>query len=99
MSGGSYGYLYRDQELGDLLGRQDDLRRMADRLAGLGDAADAAAETEELLVMLRQWQIRAEVRARRLADVWHAIEWWDSGDSGENRVREALAAYREAGDA
>ncbi|MFJ2110634.1 hypothetical protein ACIOEX_01675 [Streptomyces sp. NPDC087850] len=67
---------------------------MADRLAELGYAQDAAAETEELLVMLQQWEIRAQVRAKRLAGVWKAVEWWDSCDSGENGVREALAAYR-----
>lgn len=96
VSGGSYNYLgsvcYDD--LAQLISRKDDLREMADRLAGLGYAEDAARETEELLVMLRQWQIRAEVRVRRLAEVWHAVEWWDSGDSSEERVQKALAAYR-----
>ncbi len=96
MSGGSYNYLglicYDD--LPELLSKESDLRDMADRLAGLGYAEDAARETEELLVMLRQWKIRAEVRVRRLADLWRAVEWWDSSDSSEDRVREALAAYR-----
>jgi len=95
MSGGSYNYLasmYDD--LADLLGKETDLQDMADRLAGLGWAEDAARETEELLVMLRQWKIRAEVRVRRLFDVWHAVEWWDSGDWSEERVREVLAKYR-----
>jgi hypothetical protein len=96
MSGGSYNYLglicYDD--LGELLAKEGDLRDMADRLAGLGYAEDAARETEELLTMLRQWKTRAEVRVRRLNDVWHAVEWWDSADWGEDRVREALAKYR-----
>lgn len=99
MSGGSYNYLgsilYDD--LGELLAKENDLREMADRLAGLGYAQDAARETEELLTMLRQWRTRAEVRVKRLAKVWHAVEWWDSCDYGEDRVHEALAAYREEG--
>jgi hypothetical protein len=29
-----------------------------------------------------------------LADVWKAVEWWDSCDSGEDAVEEALKKYR-----
>lgn len=96
MSGGSYNYLgsicYDDLE--ELLGKEAELRQMADRLAGLDYAQDAARETEELLVMLRQWQTRAEVRVKRLVGVWHAVEWWDSCDWSEEQVRQALAKYR-----
>lgn len=94
MSGGSYNYLCRTWDLDRLLGHRGELERMSERLAGLGYAADAARETEELLVMLRQWENRAEVRVERLRDVWKAIEWWDSGDYGEERVKGALAEYR-----
>lgn len=94
MSGGAYEYLCWKTELDELLSRQHHLRNMADRLAGLGYAADAAEETEELLIMLRQWQIRAEVRVKRLEAVWKAVEWWDSADWGEDRVHAALRAYR-----
>jgi hypothetical protein len=96
VSGGSYNYLglICHDDLGELLSKRAELREMADRLAGLGWAEDAARETEELLVMLRQWQVRADVRVRRLANLWHAVEWWDSADYSEDRVREALAAYR-----
>ncbi|MGQ4343586.1 hypothetical protein [Streptomyces sp. SAS_275] len=95
MSGGSYNYLYAAQDLQDLRSRRYDLEEMATRLAGLGYAQDAARETEELLLLLRQWETRAEVRMRRLADLWHAVEWWDSHDSGEDGVHEALAKYRD----
>ncbi|MGW7688828.1 hypothetical protein ACWGMA_08030 [Streptomyces asiaticus] len=94
MSGGSYNYLCYAQDLEDLHNRRHDLEEMANRLAGLGYAQDAARETEELLVLFRQWETRAVVRMRCLADVWQAIEWWDSCDSSEDRVREALASYR-----
>lgn len=99
MSGGSYNYLgcISYDDLGELLAKESDLREMADRLAGLGYARDAARETEELLTMLRQWKTRAEVRVKRLHGVWHAVEWWDSCDWGEDRVHEALAKYREDG--
>ncbi|MFH9579122.1 hypothetical protein ACH4MO_14125 [Streptomyces globisporus] len=94
MSGGSYNYLYAAADLEDLQARRFDLEEMANRLAGLGYAQDAARETEELLVLFRQWETRAAVRMRRLTDVWHAVEWWDSNDSSETRVHEALAKYR-----
>jgi hypothetical protein len=94
MSGGSYNYLCRAQDLEDINGKRATLREMADRLAGLGYAQDAAAETEELLVLLQQWEVRAQVRIKRLSEVWKAVEWLDSGDYGEGEVREALAEYR-----
>lgn len=95
MSGGSYNYLFTARDLEDLHNRRHDLEEMATRLAGLGYAQDAARETEELLVLFRQWETRAAVRMRRLADIWHAVEWWDSNDSSEDRVHEALAKYRD----
>lgn len=95
MSGGSYNYLFTAQDLEDLHNRRHDLEEMANRLAGLGYAQDAARETEELLVLFRQWETRAAVRMHRLEDVWHAVEWWDSNDSSEQRVHEALAKYRD----
>jgi hypothetical protein len=98
MSGGSYNYLFAAQDLEDLQARRHDLEEMANRLAGLGYAQDAARETEELLVLFRQWETRAAVRMRRLTDVWQAVEWWDSNDSSEQRVHEALAKYRDDND-
>lgn len=95
MSGGSYNYLCHTFDLDDLLKKQSELRDMADRLAALGYAKDAATETEELLAMLRQWEVRAAVRLTRLAAVWEAVEWWDSGDRSEDAVRQALTAYRD----
>ncbi|MER7623936.1 hypothetical protein [Streptomyces sp. NPDC126503] len=94
MSGGSYNYLCAALDLEDLLSKRHDLDEMAKRLAGLGYAQDAARETEELLLLLRLWETRAEARLRRLTDVWRAVEWSDSNDSSETRVHEALAKYR-----
>lgn len=94
MSGGSYDYLCDTWELTQLREQMGNLDAMSKRLAGLGYAADAARETEELLVLLRQWENRAMVRVDRLRPVWKAVEWWDSCDWGEDAVKEALAAYR-----
>ncbi len=57
-------------------------------------AQDAARETEELLVMLRQWEVRATVRLERLREVWKAVEWWRSCDYGEDQVKQALEEWR-----
>jgi hypothetical protein len=95
VSGGSYSYLCHTWDgLDGLLDKERELEEMADRLAGLGYAEDAARETQELLVQLRQWKVRAQTRMDRLAPVWKAIEWWDSGDYREDTVREELAKYR-----
>jgi hypothetical protein len=95
VSGGSYNYLCDVWDgLGGLLDKETELEQMADRLAGLGYAEDAARETQELLVQLRQWKIRAQARMDRLAPVWRAVEWRDSGDWGEAAVHEELAKYR-----
>ena len=94
MSGGSFNYLCRTWDLNDLIGKHGSLEAMASELAGLGYAQDAARETEELLVMLRQWEVRANVRVERLREVWKAVEWWRSSDYSEDQVHEALAEYR-----
>lgn len=96
MSGGSYDYLCH-KESGELFeySNEANLERMAQRLAGLGYAEDAARETEELLLLVRQSRMRLQVRMERLAGLWRAVEWWDSCDSGEDGVKHALDNYRE----
>ncbi len=98
MSGGSYNYLcFRSANELFSLSTQEDLSAMSDRLAALGYAQDAARETEELLAIVRQATIRLQVRIDRLSNLWRAVEWVDSGDSVEDQIRDALAAYRKAG--
>lgn len=94
MSGGSFNYLCHTWDLDTLIDKQGDLEAMSQALAGLGYAKDAARETEELLVLLRQWENRATVRLDRLREVWKAMEWWQSCDYSEDTFKEALAEYR-----
>ncbi|MEU3990098.1 hypothetical protein AB0F24_17275 [Streptomyces platensis] len=94
MSGGSYNYLAEHQP-GDLEARRGSIEAMRDRLEELASqripgAARAARLTRYVLIHLDL----AEQRARELADVWHAVEWWDSNDSGEGAVEKALTKYR-----
>ncbi len=96
MSGGSYDYLfsadYRGLDLDAL--PYGPMREMAERLAGLGYADDAAKETMDTLLYLRQVRVFLATRWERMRNVWQAVEWWDSGDSGEESVKAALAEYR-----
>ncbi|MDX3324767.1 hypothetical protein PV405_08810 [Streptomyces sp. ME02-6979-3A] len=95
MSGGSYNYLYAHPQ-GDLEARRGSIEAMRDRLAGLEaegvpGAARAARLTRYVLIHLDL----AEAKAQELAEVWHAIEWWDSNDYGEDDVHKTLAEWQE----
>ena len=93
MSGGSWNYLY-NKDIDDLIRNTDLLQNMANRLAGLGYATDCAKETQELLLIIRQFMNHAEAIKDRLATIWKSIEWWDSCDSGEDEFIEELRKYR-----
>lgn len=95
MSGGSYNYLFSKSPSLILETCQSELQEMADRLAGLGYAKDAAYETQALLLQLRQFENRIQASIDRLSTVWKAVEWTDSGDSGEESIKEALTKYRQ----
>jgi len=93
MSGGSYDYIcYKEPE--DLLEYDSTIQEMADDLAKLGYANDAAADTQDLLLELRAFKNRIRARQQRLEGVWRAKEWWRSGDSGEDDFKKALESYR-----
>lgn len=93
MSGGSYDYLCV-KEADDLFADASQLQRMADRLAGLGWAEDVAKDTYDLLAIITTQRTRVDAAMRRLRDVFHAVEWWDSMDWSEDQVRQALDTYR-----
>lgn len=95
MSGGSYNYLYASADDPEaLVEHVSDIKAMAERLAGLPYARDAATETERILALIERLHMQVKVRSEALEDVWHAVEWWDSGDYSEDAVRKALAKYR-----
>jgi len=90
VSGGSYNYLcYHSDSLSE---HRADLASMADRLEGLPWKPDAAVATRRCLALIEEAQRLAE----SLSHAWHAIEWWDSGDWGEDAAREDVEAYQPA---
>ena len=95
MSGGSYNYLCYKDSSQLLSGEADeDLQEMADSLTELKYAEDAAKETQDLLLIIKQSRDRIEASRKRLEAIWHSLEWWMSGDSGENEFKEELEKYR-----
>ena len=68
---------------------------MRDRLTELG-YLDAAKETESVTLMLNAFEVRLQARIERLRDVWHSVEWCDSGDSCEDYIKEEIEKYRDA---
>lgn len=98
MSGGSYNYL-AEHDPGDLEARRHHIEAMRDRLADLEadrvpGAARAARLTRYVLIHLDL----AEAKAQELTDVWHAIEWRDSNDYGDDTMHKALADWWEKTD-
>lgn len=93
MSGGSYNYLcYKDSD--NINESRSDINDMRDRLTELG-YLDAAKETESVTLMLNAFEVRIQARIERLSEVWRAVEWCDSGDSGEDSVKKAVDKYRD----
>ena len=98
MSGGSHDYLCNAFELWDLISKPEGITRlaeMADDLAELGYAKDAAIETQRILQKIRAMEVQWQVANGRMRGVWKALEWWHSGDRSEECFKEALSKYRE----
>jgi len=92
MCGGSYEYLcYKDPD--DLIHRIDLIDNMKNRLIELG-YLDAAKETESIKLIINQFTVNMGARLDRLSEIWRAVEWMDSGDSGIERVEEEIKKYR-----
>lgn len=81
-------------DLEDILTKRFALAEMSADLSAVGYAQDAARETEELLVLLNQWETRAGVRIDRLRSVWKAMDRWQDSNGSEPDFRAALAEYR-----
>ena len=93
MSGGSHDYLcYKDPD--ELLYHLSMVQKMADDLARLGYAQDAARETNEVIAICHQFDARISARLQRLRPVWLALEWWHSGDMNEDGFKFNLERYR-----
>lgn len=86
MSGGSFNYLCYKVDSEDI--PEDEVKRMAEWLREK-NAIEAAVATERVLFHLRQ----ARAVAQELEGIWHAAEWWRSGDYGEDQFKEAVEEW------
>lgn len=86
MSGGSYNYLCFGDVLGD---RRSDLTMMAERLAEMAPGSLAHRHTKAILDAVN-------AVTESLRDVWHDVEWADSGDYGPEDAVSAIEQYERA---
>ncbi len=88
MSGGSLGYLCWHTD--DLSSRWGDVDEVATLLERIAPGSTAAEATRAVLHHLAE--------ARRIAEglekVWRDVEWWQSGDTGEEEATATAKAYR-----
>lgn len=90
MSGGSYDYLcHAAGDAADLAGKHQQMEWMASRLDGMGHIL-AARATRDVARLLDG----AERTSEALQDVWHAVEWADSGDWSQDQVAPVVAKYK-----
>jgi phage shock protein A len=90
MSGGAFDYLHEAAgDAADLAAKRSQLDRMARRLDELPHGAPAARATRDVLAALDA----AAAASEALRDVWHAVEWFDSADYGEEQTVAVLARF------
>lgn len=95
MSGGSFNYLCFADDLAAITSRRPDLEAMHGALLTLEGGEAAADATARLIRMLdvAESHLRA---SGDLREVWHAVEWWTSGDSSKDDARAAARAYTDS---
>lgn len=97
LSGGSFGYLcYKD--VNELMEPSSisNLEIMVQHLQLYG-YEDIARDTQRLIEYIRSASIRIEVLSENLNDVFHAVEWHESGDISRETMIERLENYRNGG--
>lgn len=96
MSGGSWNYLYC-KEIDELMNYSsvETLQDMVDRLNSTG-FEDVAQDTQRLVEYIKSARIRIETLFETLSPVFKAVEWFDSGDWGEETLNNEVLKYRKA---
>ena len=92
MSGGSFNYLcYAQPE--ELFNRISDMEEMERFLLQRG-YNDIAKDVRRLIEYCLSAKNRIGVFQEKLEDVFHSVEWFESGDIGDASLAEALEGYR-----
>lgn len=97
MSGGSFDYLCC-KDVPELMNSSSiaNLENMVQHLYEYG-YEDIARDTQRLIEYIRSASIRIEVLSENLNDVFHAVEWHESGDISRETMIERLENYRNGG--
>jgi len=87
MSGGSYNYLYC-KEVNDIINNREDLVNMIDRLRELKcvKASICSQNILDDIVTLKEMINELDNKITIISDVWRAVEFYDSNDSGITHV-------------
>lgn len=95
MSGGSFNYLCFS-ELPEIMCRTDELEQMEQTLIEKG-YEDIAKDVHRLAEYCKSAKVRIGVLFEQLNSVLHDIEWYESGDIGDESLKETLEKYRNGG--
>ena len=96
MSGGSFNYLCYTHEAEEIMGRVDELEGMREYLIKYG-YEDIAKDTQRLIEYIKSSKIVIETLNDMLSDVFHAVEWYESGDYGKDTMEKEFEKYRKKG--
>lgn len=90
MSGGSFEYVcFKLDDEDQIFSSLKELRNMESYLRARGKQ-EAADEIQQAIFKLETCQRRALNIGKHIHDLAYAVEWWASGDFGEEDVDEAL---------
>lgn len=91
MSGGSFHYLSSAQTLCD---RADDVREITRELARIHEKHPEASTALAASAVVANLMAEAQRWALLLEKVWHAVEWFVSGDIGEDELLKVLREFK-----
>jgi hypothetical protein len=81
----------------DIIGRTADMEDMEQILIAMG-YTDIAKDVRRLIEYCKSAEIRIGVLFEQLENVFHDIEWYHSGDIGEETLIKRLKRYRKGGE-
>ena len=93
MSGGSLNYLCYRGEAELLFGYIHEMEDVEHELLKQ-NAPDIARDVRRLIEYIESARIRIEMLAEQLHDIFHAVEWYQSADTGLDSLRKSIENYR-----
>ena len=108
VSGGSYNYLFCVNDVGELdyiVERLEELEQMCGRLKEIPQAEKAYSQSQLILEKLKEYLLSRDsieslilAKTEEINKVWQAIEYYDSGDWGIEKVESVLNSFNHKSD-